>query len=178
MSIAPYTIVQLDGQPSDLAAIAALYDRIWGQFNARTELREHRAAPGFTGRIARAPDSTLVGYAYGITAQPAERWVARVATYLAPEVLAREIIGSFFVTELAVAPEHQRRGLGAALMGAVLADCRHDRASIATEHYNAPSRALYERLGFTYLLEHVQFSPASTSPGDDFVIMRRALPLA
>ncbi len=93
-------------------------------------------------------------------------------------MLAREIVGSFFVTELAVAPEHQRRGLGAALMRAVLDECHHDRANIGTEHYNGPARALYERLGFAYLLDHVQFSPASTSPGDDFVIMRRALPLA
>ncbi len=177
MSIQPYSLEPLRDIPADRAAIAALYDRIWGQFNVRTAIREDLAAPGFVGRIARAPDGDIAGYVYGLTAQVGDRAIDRIATQLAPEEAASRLFGSFFVMELAVAPEHRRQGLGATLMRAALGVCAHDRATTCTEGYNAPARALYSGLGFATLIEHMKFSPQSTAPGDDFIVLHTPLPL-
>lgn len=177
MNASPYTISLLADRPADLAAIAALYDRIWGRFNARTEVRAHLVLPGFAGFVVRDATGVLAGYVYGITAQPDDPAIARIATYLTPDAAERALFGSFFVAELAVAPEHHRRGLGARLMRAALAACGHAVATTCTEHYNAPARALYSGLGFATLIEHTKFSPASTAPGDDFIVLHTPLPL-
>ena len=177
MTASPYTLIPLTDRPADLVAIAALYDRIWGRFNARTEIRAHLTTPGFTGYVVRDDNGALAGYVYGITARPDDRAIARIATYLTPGEAERALFGSFFVAELAIAPEHHRRGLGARLMRAALAACGHEDATTCTEHYNAPARALYSGLGFATLIEHMKFSPASTSPADDFIVYHTALPL-
>jgi ribosomal protein S18 acetylase RimI-like enzyme len=172
-----YTVHPLVDHPADIAAIAALYERIWGRFNARTEVQKQLGVPGFTGRVAHGADGTLVGYVYGITAQPDDRAMMLIRSYLTPIEAEQVLLGSFFVAELAVAPTHGRRGIGAALMREVLAACSHDRATTCTEHYNAPARALYNGLGFVTLVEHMKFSPDSTSSADDFIVLRTPLPL-
>ena len=177
MAASSYTLAPLTDRPADLVAITALYDRIWGRFNARTEVHTHLGMPGFVGQIARDTNSDLTGYVYGLTAQPDDRAIARIASYLTPTEIERALLGSFFVAELAVAPEHRRQGLGAALMRAALAACGHERATTCTEHYNAPARTLYGDLGFATLIEHMKFSPDSTSPGDDFIVLHTLLPL-
>jgi ribosomal protein S18 acetylase RimI-like enzyme len=177
MASSPYTLGPLTDHAADLDAITALYDRIWGRFNARTEVHAHLVAPGFAGYVVRDAGGALVGYGYGITAQPGDRAIARIATYLTPDEADCALFNSFFVAELAIAPEHHRRGLGVRLMRATLAACGHADATICTEHYNAPARGLYEGLGFVTLIEHMKFSPASTSPADDFIVYYTPLPL-
>jgi ribosomal protein S18 acetylase RimI-like enzyme len=172
-----YTLAPFDGQSPHLAAVDALYDRTWGQFGAQTEVWDHVGVPGFAGQLARAADGGIAGYVYGITAQPGDRWPTRVAAHLAPEVAARHLFGSFIVTELAVAPAHQRQGLGTALMRAVLAACRHPQATISTEYENTPARALYEGLGFVYLVERMTFRPQADGSGQESVVLHCALPL-
>jgi len=57
---------------------------------------------------------------------------------------------AFFIANIAITPEHQGRGLGAAIIGGVLAEAA--RMGFATRlqvlRVN-PARRLYERLGFT-----------------------------
>ena len=79
---------------------------------------------------------------------------------------AREVAVHFVVTRAAMDA-----------LRAILAACDHADATVCTEHYNAPARALYEGLGFATLIEHMKFSPASTSAADDFIVYHVPLPL-
>jgi ribosomal protein S18 acetylase RimI-like enzyme len=166
-----YRLATLDSSHFD--AVDGLYARIWGQFGAETDVWEHAAVDGFAGVVALTRGGELAGYVYGITARPGQRWTERIAPLLAPEVVSRDLFGSFYVVELAVAQEHRQRGLGGQLMRAALGRVPHAATTIATEYDNAPARALYERLGYTYLLERISFYGGSY----ESVAMHRVLPL-
>ncbi|KIY93842.1 ribosomal-protein-alanineN-acetyltransferase [Monoraphidium neglectum] len=61
------------------------------------------------------------------------------------------VAGELQVLELAVHPDHRRKGLGAALLARLMADCGCDASAPATLEVragNAAALALYTRLGF------------------------------
>jgi ribosomal protein S18 acetylase RimI-like enzyme len=113
----------------------------------------------------------------GITARQGEFWTDRVLAHLAPEVAARTVRGSFTITELAIAPDYQRRGLGEALMRAVLADRPQRWATVSTHHDALGARTFYEGLGFTTLIPGMKFHPKADGTGADSVVFQCALPL-
>lgn len=54
-----------------------------------------------------------------------------------------------YLQDLLVAPDHQRTGVGGALLDAVLARSRHVRQIVLTTDDEAGQRAFYESRGFT-----------------------------
>ena len=167
MPAAPWVLVPFDRHSAHLDAIAALYDRVWGGGSAL--VRRHAAYPGFKGLAALTPADQLAGFAYGSTVLPGQWWTERVAPLLGPERAERYFLGSFALGELIVAPEHRRRGLATRLIRGTLAGLPHTQATLSTQRDNHPARALYERLGFTYLI---------AEEGKPSVVMHRPLPLA
>ena len=72
------------------------------------------------------------GFAYGFTGRPGQWWTDHVAARV-PEPLAREWVGDHLeVVELAVDPEAQGRGYGAALVDLLLEGAEQDRALLCT----------------------------------------------
>jgi len=70
----------------------------------------------------------------------------------------------FHIVDMAVLPEHQRRGLGAAVLGFLLGEIR-DRApedAYVTLLADEPGRPLYRRFGFV-----------ETAPGSVGMVLRR-----
>ncbi|NTS30851.1 ribosomal protein S18-alanine N-acetyltransferase [Phyllobacterium sp. BT25] len=66
-------------------------------------------------------------------------------------VLARLVLDEAEILTIAVAPAAQRRGLGRALMDAILRHLHNARASmlfLEVDELNGPAVALYRRLGF------------------------------
>ena len=66
-------------------------------------------------------------------------------------VLARLVVDEAEILTIAVAPSAQRRGLGHALMDAILRHLHNARASmlfLEVDETNLPALALYRRLGF------------------------------
>lgn len=57
------------------------------------------------------------------------------------------------VHRLVVAPQHHRRGVGAALVTELVRIAGSRRTLVATARQNAPARTLYEALGFTRLAD-------------------------
>jgi len=100
--------------------------------------------------VVALEDERVVGYA-GLCDYPDEAWVQTVA----------------------VAPEHQRRGLGAQLLEALLdeADRRRQRVvSLEVRAGNAGAQRLYERHGFVRTgLRRGYYEPS----GEDAVLMSR-----
>jgi ribosomal protein S18 acetylase RimI-like enzyme len=175
---ADFTIVPWTPKSPQFPAVLALFHRVWPERDSdsggiEAQIRRHATYPDFKGIAALAPSDELVGLAYGTADRPGMWWHEHIASVLGPEATARYLTGSFAVTELAVAPEWRRRGLGARLMRELLAGLPHEHATLSTERHNAAARALYERLGFSYIVESMVFTPGDVP----YVIMFRPLSL-
>lgn len=65
---------------------------------------------------------------------------------------ANNISGEVYVTNVAVLPEHRKKGIATALLTKLIAQCRSENAAFLTlevRESNAPAIALYQSLGFT-----------------------------
>lgn len=61
--------------------------------------------------------------------------------------------GSFwYIDAIAIAPKHQKRGVGSAALRDILAEAGRTPVRLNVLHIN-PARALYERLGFRTIME-------------------------
>jgi len=116
----------------------------------REQLPAHAARPGFRCATLHLAD-TVAGFAYGYTGERGQWWTDTVAARV-PAVLADEWLGGHFeLVEVAVAPEHQGRGFGAALVDGLLLGLPHDRALLTTYGDERPAPRLYRRLGWELL---------------------------
>jgi len=173
---APISIQPLALSSSALDGVIALYNAVWGKSgagaaSADAQIRRHASYPGFKAVVALARDGRAVGFAYGYTDTPGQWWHERVAEQLGVERTARELTGSFCVTELAVAPSHRRHGLGRRLLDTLFVGLPHAAATLSTQRDNLPARALYEAAGWEYLIARMRFTPGDR----EWVIMRRRL---
>ena len=118
--------------------------------------REHAARDGF--RAAAAFDEeTLVGFTYGCHGRPGQWWYDHVARALAPDERRRWLDASFELVELHVRPDHQGRGLGAALHDLLLAGVRRATAVLSTPAVEGRAMLLYRARGWQVLAEGTLF---------------------
>ncbi|NUR95877.1 MAG: GNAT family N-acetyltransferase [Kribbellaceae bacterium] len=102
----------------------------------------------------------VVGFAYGYTGQLGQWWPDRVAQAVGPELTAEWIGGHFEVVELAVHPDAQRQGLGAALMTELMRGVPNRRALLGTDVDDGPAPRLYRRLGWKLLVADLGWGSA------------------
>jgi ribosomal-protein-alanine N-acetyltransferase len=121
----------------------ALFDDPWSP-----EMFWDELAQGDTRTyVVATDDDAVVGYA-GLAAMPDEAYVQTIG----------------------VAPAHQRRGLGATLLTALLDDAKRrglSRVGLEVRVDNAPAIALYERFGFTRIGVRRRYYPS----GADALVM-------
>jgi ribosomal-protein-alanine N-acetyltransferase len=121
----------------------ALFDDPWSP-----EMFWDELAQGETRTyVIATDDDAVVGYA-GLAAMPDEAYVQTIG----------------------VAPAHQRRGLGATLLTALLDDAKRrglPRVGLEVRVDNAPAIALYERFGFTRIAVRRRYYPS----GADALVM-------
>ena len=170
----PFAVV--DELPSVLSVMAAALRLGSAGADQRAEIvRRHAARPGLVAHGAFTPDGVLVGFCYGFPSQPHGWWERQVAPRLAAAGTVHWLAGSVFeVTELHVRPDHQRHGLGRALLRTVLASAAEPRAVLSTRAGDKPARRLYLSLGFTDLTPPFRF----TAGQPEYVVMGARLPLA
>jgi ribosomal-protein-alanine N-acetyltransferase len=104
--------------------------------------------------VAAVQDGELVGYAGLVVAPPDEAWV----------------------NNMAVRRDHQRRGIGRALLEELLAigrrnGAKHTLLEVAAD--NTPAQALYDSYGFEVIGLRKNYYQAS---GTDALVMRRSEP--
>lgn len=122
--------------PDTTDAVWALYDAVFADQPDRDAWQAmwqtHTSRPGF--RIARATteSGTLVGFVYGYTGAAGQWWTDRAIEHLPHEVASTWLGGHLEVVSLAVAPDHRQRGIGRALMEALLTPAGHDRSVLMT----------------------------------------------
>jgi ribosomal protein S18 acetylase RimI-like enzyme len=142
----------------DDAEVGAVYRTVFadelGSANPRfvdEQLPTHRGRAGFR-LVGAVEEDRLVGFAYGYTGERGQDWTEHVVAH-APEGLVETWVGGHFeLVDLAVLPEVRGRGIGEALMTAVVRDRRERCALLGTGQRPSAARRLYERLGWTELL--------------------------
>lgn len=130
----------------------------------------HRYRDGFRAFCAVGRDGSVLGITYGYHGEPGQWWHDTVAAALPPGEAARWLADSYELVELAVHPVHQNRGIGTALIAALLEGATEATCVLSTRSDSRAHR-LYRRLGFQVLTE-MRFVPG----GAPFYIMGRPLP--
>ncbi len=137
----------------------------------RDGLHRHAELAGFRAVAAWAPGADLVGFAYGHTSLPGQRWHDLVAAALAPDVAARWLEAPFVMVELAVRPRRQREGIGGRLHDLLLESTPHATAVLSARQDDADVQRLYHGRGWQEIGRDVVPVPG----GDPFVILARRL---
>jgi ribosomal protein S18 acetylase RimI-like enzyme len=136
-----------------LAAAHATRREFGGERLPRHAGRDHFRFVG-----AFASDRRLVGFVYGYTGAQGQWWYDRVAGALDEEAAAHWLDPPHFeLTELAVAPAYQNRGVGSRLHDDVLAGLPHRRALLSALAANTRVIAFYEHRGWEVILPELQF---------------------
>jgi ribosomal protein S18 acetylase RimI-like enzyme len=154
------TEISLGGRAAvDLDALAPVYAAAFAAPPYREpdagdllrRLPQHRERRRFT--LATASDGDrVVGFGYGFTGSRGEVWTERVAEAIGPDRSGRLLGGHFELVELAVLPGVQGRGIGAALLDALLASRPEPRVLLQTHDSETAALRLYRRTGFSPLV--------------------------
>lgn len=122
------------------------------------QLRWHGTFPGFTGVMAREETSGVVlGMTYGFSNRLGQWWRDRVAEAIGPEQTRVVLDDSFCLMELGVVRSARRRGVGQALVEALLALQPHPRALLSMQSDNRGGRAFYLATGWSIVIERMSF---------------------
>ncbi|BDH58062.1 N-acetyltransferase [Tsukamurella sp. PLM1] len=176
--------------PAALQIYVAAMDYPAGTESHRMPMwREHLNRPGYSafGAVQPLPLPTgelrdhLVGIAYGYSGSGDQWWNRQLRIGLRQRGLDQhridDLAGDYFeLTELHVHPTVQGRGVGHALLGALLRDRPEPRVLLSTPEVPAEANRawkLYRRSGFSDVLRDFRFS------GDPrpFAVLGRGLPL-
>jgi ribosomal protein S18 acetylase RimI-like enzyme len=138
----------------------------------RTRLTRHAGRDDFRFVGAFAGDE-LAGFVYGYTGAPGQWWFDRVARALNRGERRRWLDpGHFELTELAVRPEFQGRGIGSRLHDAVLEGVPHQHALLSALADNLRVVDFYRHRGWEVVLRRLRFEAGRP----EFTIMGRQLP--
>ena len=131
----------------------------------------HSAREGFAGFIAAADAGDVLGMVYGYKGQAGQWWHDAVARAVDRDTARTWFSDTYEVVEVAVHPNYQGQGVGAALVRKLL-EGRPEATSVLSTRTDSRAHILYSRLGFE-IVNEMRFSPG----GAWFYIMGVRLPL-
>ncbi|HYY44291.1 MAG TPA: GNAT family N-acetyltransferase [Actinomycetota bacterium] len=130
----------------------------------RDTLPHHAERPGWKTCIARDDDSgRIIGFTYGQSGVAGTWWYDNVARAAGKARTRRWLEGCFELTELAVAPEYQGKGVGGRLHDMLLEGLPHRTAVLSTLAAETPALALYRKRGWQVVVDSMVF-PNGTRP--------------
>ncbi len=150
----------------------------------RELMRRHAEYPGFRALHASAPGpgpgpgpEQVVGFAYGFHGAHGQWWYDAVWSALSRSAGTAAAVGWLAdcveVAEVHVRKDHQRAGLGTAMLLTLTAGRPERTAVLSTPDRETTARRLYRRLGFRDLLTGYCF-PGGSPP---YALMGAVLPL-
>lgn len=128
-------------------------------------LEVHCFRTGYRAFCATGEDGRVQGMIYGYHGGPGQWWHDTVAAALPRAAAGRWLLDSYEVVEVAVAPESQGRGIGAALVSSLL-DGRPEATAVLSTRCDSRAHILYGRLGFQ-VVTMMRFAPG----GAPFYVM-------
>jgi ribosomal-protein-alanine N-acetyltransferase len=143
----------------------------------RLEPRDVRSVIAIQSESPEAAQWTAADYAH-IDQQSMKAWVAESAADNSGSVaflVARQAADEMEILNLAVRPDHRRRGAGAELLGAVIAVAAESGVTklfLEVRESNAPAIAFYKRFRFTIAGRRPRYYSA---PDEDALIFALAL---
>jgi GNAT superfamily N-acetyltransferase len=151
--------ISVTGHVTDADAVEVwpVHDEVFGDQPDLSSWRgdvwdHHRRRAWF--RLARAHDASdrLVGFAYGHTGEDGQWFTDHARAVLAPEVGDEWLGGHFEVVTLGVLPDGRGRGVGRAVLRALLDGLPHERRVLmTTADPDDPARRLYAAEGWQVL---------------------------
>jgi ribosomal protein S18 acetylase RimI-like enzyme len=158
VTASPARLAHVSAEAIDVEALASVYTVVFREppysepdaSDLRRRLPIHGERPGFR-LVTASVDDQVVGFAYGYTGEGRGRWIERLAAQLGAETAGRLLGGHLVLAELAVLPSVRGRGIGAALLDAMLRDRAEPRVLLQTHDGDTPAMRLYERAGFRRL---------------------------
>jgi ribosomal protein S18 acetylase RimI-like enzyme len=140
-------------------------------------LPRHTSRKGFRCFVAREvvelkqADRQILGFAYGYIGETGQWWHDLVARGLGREAAKEWLANVFEVTELAVLPAMQGKGIGGKLHDALLHGLLQHTAVLSTAEVETVAVKLYQKRGWITLLHNFYF-PGYSMP---YRIMGRGL---
>ncbi|MGH3479191.1 MAG: GNAT family N-acetyltransferase [Nocardioidaceae bacterium] len=143
-----------------LNPICLLYDTVFSQPPFRwteDESQHHRQSlnrlitnPTFALVTAEA-SGELVGFAYGVALKPDTQWWSGTTEPLPDELTAEWNGRTFAIIDLAVRADHRKRGIGRALLDALLASRQERRATLTVQPVATDTKEFYAYLGWQWV---------------------------
>jgi GNAT superfamily N-acetyltransferase len=99
----------------------------------------------------------IVGFAYGYANTPGQWWHKEVAKAAEPEIVAKWLLGSFRLVEIAVTPRAQGQGVGGLLHDHLLSGLPYRKAVLSTVAAETNAHWMYQKRGWVVLLEEIFF---------------------
>jgi ribosomal protein S18 acetylase RimI-like enzyme len=140
--------------------ICLLYDAVFSQPPFRwpdDESEQHRQSlsrlitnPTFTLVTAEAAGE-LVGFAYGLGLKPDTPWWSGMTEPLPDELTAERYGRTFAVIDLAVREDYRKRGIGRALLDALLGSRQEQRATLTVQPVATDTKEFYDHLGWQWV---------------------------
>jgi ribosomal protein S18 acetylase RimI-like enzyme len=145
-------------QAADLLdPICLLYDTVFSQPPFRwtdEESQHHRQSlarlimnPTFALVTADAAGE-LVGFAYGLALKPDTQWWSGMTEPLPDELTAEWNGRTFALIDLAVREDYRKRGIGRALINALLDSRPEQRATLTVQPVATDTKEFYDHLGW------------------------------
>ncbi|MBE7518086.1 MAG: GNAT family N-acetyltransferase [Thermoflexaceae bacterium] len=117
----------------------------------------HCLRQGYRAFCAVEREGRVVGMIYGYHGLPGQWWHDTVGAALSEEAAGRWLSDSYEVVEVAVAPESQGQGIGAALVRDLL-DGLPEATAVLSTRTDSRAHVLYGRLGFE-VVTTMRFAP-------------------
>ncbi|GGJ48624.1 GNAT family N-acetyltransferase [Deinococcus roseus] len=156
-------------QSPHLKAGVRVYALTWGYDEKPSAkfFREYTRKEGFLGVVA-LHHGEVVGIAFGVKSVPGNWWHDMVSRHIGEHHAALK--DAWVLVEIAILPSYRNQGIGQQMIDYLGSRQPYANMLLSTQTTNTGARRLYERLGWSYLHQGIQFYPDNYTR---FVIMHR-----
>ncbi|WP_221563179.1 GNAT family N-acetyltransferase [Alkalihalobacillus sp. TS-13] len=143
--------------PIYLDQVVDIYCRVHGgEFdNTKERFERHATYEGYQGLVAVDENDKVHGFVYGYTSFPGQFYNGKLRAKMTEKQIEEWLTDCFEFVELAVDPEHHRKGIGKVLHDTILSSIPHQTAIFTTGVEMEAAKNLYLNNGWEIIQENV-----------------------